>query len=467
MGRRLLLNRRGPSAPRSPGRLVTALGAWLVLAACGGGGPQLHQVRAPDDPHRDIACSTCHAGPLVDAATWAAVPPQTCTASGCHTEEGPRRVRLGSVEFLHRGHAGDSVVAMSCAGCHLHESGSEPLRAGVDSCSLCHLSQQSAGLAGECRTCHVQPRHVALASQGAEIPHQGLPWIEGGCIRCHFDVTEPPVEVPLAKCAGCHLDLDRAVARGIGEDLHGTHTGVSCVNCHEEGTHRIRAMSSAVDLRCVDCHAREHDVQLTGDFPAAATCNDCHGEVHQAQQRLMLGLVEGLAAPAPSEKFMDGLTCGSCHQQSGARDPDLALSGSAESCVGCHRAEYRTILQWWRTGGQVRVARTATFVDGGVARLATADDSLGMALAEAQAWVTLVREAGALHNLPLAHQLLQEASDRVAAAYRVRGLGMPAPPALGRQPRMGLCTYCHYRPDDPWLFQEMSGSFHRDVLRIN
>lgn len=461
MGRRVLLTRRGHRSPLSPAPALLAAFVLVMLAACGG--PPRQEARAPGDPHGDVACSTCHSGALAQGQE-ATVPAESCTASGCHAEGGPRRVQLGSVEFLHRGHAGDSVVAMGCAGCHEHDQGSELLRADVDACSLCHLNQQSAGLAGECRTCHIQPTHVALASQGVEIPHQGLPWLEGGCIRCHFDVTEPPVEVALGRCAGCHADLDAAVAQGIGQDLHQNHTGVACTSCHEEGTHQIREMTSAVYLQCVDCHTEEHDVVLAADFPAPGTCNQCHQGVHQAQQRLMLGLVPGLSAPSPSEKFMDGLTCRSCHQAEGSAL--AATPGAAAACVGCHRTEYATILRWWETGGQARLARAAPFVEAGARRLASGEDSLSLALEEAREWVALVAEAGAVHNLPLAHRLLQEASDRVTAAYRARGVAMPPAPELGRQPRMGLCTYCHYRPDDPWLFEEMSGSFHRDVLGI-
>ncbi len=439
----------------------------LGLLAAGCGAPELQFARADDDPHREVACATCHAGALADAEV-ASVPAATCASAGCHEDQGPRQVRLGSVEFLHRGHAGDSVVAMQCAGCHLHSAGDEPLVAGVEACSLCHLSEQSAGLAGECRTCHVQPSHVAMASQGVEIPHRGLPWIEGGCVRCHYDVTEAPVDVSLSQCAACHADMDQAVALGIGEDLHGAHTGVGCVSCHEEGTHQIRAMTSAVALECVDCHTVEHDVALTTAFPDPATCNDCHSGVHAAQQRLTLGLVEGLPSPQPSEKFMDGLSCRSCHVASAAASPAPTATGVAAACVDCHRAEYAEILAWWRQGGQARLARVAPFVEGGLPAVDArpADDSLRVALAEARAWVALVREGGAVHNLPLAHQLLQSAADRVAAAYRATGTPMPPPPDLGRQPSMGLCTYCHYRADDPWLFREMSGPFHREVLGI-
>ena len=67
-------------------------------------------------------------------------------------------------------------------------------------------------------------------------------------------------------------------------------------------------------------------------------------------------------------------------------------------------------------------------------------------------------------NLHLAHRLLVQASDQINQAYLDATRSPPAPPELGRDPRMGLCSYCHYRLNDPWLFEEMSGDFHREVL---
>ena len=42
----------------------------------------------------------------------------------------------------------------------------------------------------------------------------------------------------------------------------------------------------------------------------------------------------------------------------------------------------------------------------------------------------------------------------------------PAPPALGRSPRQGLCSYCHYRTDEPGLSESMSDAFHREVMEV-
>jgi hypothetical protein len=76
-----------------------------------------------------------------------------------------------------------------------------------------------------------------------------------------------------------------------------------------------------------------------------------------------------------------------------------------------------------------------------------------------------VEEGQAVHNLPLAHELLTRAQDQLAQAYRDGGAAPPGAFDLGPAPRMGLYTYCHYRTADEWAFQEMSGEFHREALR--
>jgi len=446
MGRRLLLS-------------------CLCAAAFAGGcdRPDSARPRSPDDPHRDVACADCHSGVLVEADR-AATPQAACTASGCHAEGGPRSVSLRSITFLHRNHGADSVVATACAGCHTHPSGLEPLTATVEPCALCHLSEQSAGNAGECRLCHTTLDHVAETSQGLALPHQGLPWVDGGCVRCHYDVTEAPVAVPLARCTACHADTERVVAQGIGEDLHQSHTGVGCLSCHEGTGHRIRAMSSAVRLECSQCHAEVHGVEPIPAWPGTGTCNACHDGIHREQQALVLGMVPGVGSPFPSDKFLDGLTCRSCHLPLPGDDPRVAVEGNADGCRSCHRTEYGEVLEWWQDGADARTDR----VDAALARARTALRGVAAAqpaLDTAALMVAAVRDGGAAHNLRLSHRLLVDAGDRITTAYGAAGRTAPQPPALGREPSMGLCSYCHYRLDDPWVFREMSGEFHRDVLR--
>jgi predicted CXXCH cytochrome family protein len=461
MGRHHLLSRR----PRASAAGVALAIAGMLTAACGG--PPAGAVARPDaeEGHRNLICVDCHDGPLADRGL-AQAPGESCATAQCHTEGGPREARIGSVVFAHRDHGGDSTqVAISCTGCHTHADAQAPLVAEVDACSFCHIGEQAAGPAGECRLCHQNLEHAGVTSQQVAVPHDDLPWMDGGCVRCHYDVTEPPAEISVLRCGSCHDDIDEAVTQGLGTDLHENHTATSCISCHEEGAHRIQAMSSAVQLSCVDCHRQEHDVAVTADFPDAVTCNYCHSDAHEAQQRLLLGVVTELEAPRPSAKFMDGLTCRSCHQAAPGSDPAVAVAGNDATCVECHRREYRRVEDWWIEGSEQRLRRVEAFA-------ATASTRLGedpgpdaaAELAAAASMLELVRSGGAVHNLALAHRLMEEASSRIGEAYRLAGRSVPAAPDLGREPSTGLCSYCHYRVNEPWLFQEMSGAFHREVM---
>lgn len=460
------------------GRRILLIGTGFVLLALAGCASTEGSQAAQEggDPHAGYNCSACHEFTLgtetrlaaeqlmnADSITVRAPAPEArCSNSGCHEDAGPREVSFRSVTFQHRSHGGDTLVAMSCAGCHGHDTGGQPLTASVDPCSLCHLSEQSAGNQGECRVCHSNLEHAGTTSQGLSIPHEGLSWIEGGCVRCHYDVTSAPTEVSVLACRACHDDSN-VVARGIGEDLHTDHTGVGCTSCHQGEAHQIQAMSTSVALECAQCHQEAHAVAVSVAFPDAATCNDCHTGSHTAQQRMVLGLLPGVESPQPSEKFMDGLTCRSCHVPDPGANAATPVAGSEVGCQQCHRSEYRTVLDWWIDGSDDRLRQVRN-------ALGRAENALGdapgaaMRLDSARVLVGLVEEGGATHNLHLAHRLLVQASDQINQAYLDATRSPPAPPELGRDPRMGLCSYCHYRLNDPWLFEEMSGDFHREVL---
>lgn len=417
-------------------------------------------------PHAELACASCHRGDLADRGV-AAVPGAACAASGCHADAGPAEVTVAGVTLPHRNHTDEAgSVAMSCAGCHSHQEGSEPLSGSTDACGLCHAEQLSGENPADCRQCHRSPAHEGQTSQGLDVPHEGMPWIEGECVRCHYDVAEPKTGVSPGTCGACHTDLESITARSIGEDLHPGHTDVACHACHGESSHRIVAMSSAVSLECSQCHVQAHVVEVSPSFPGSVTCNRCHGGVHVEQQRLVLGVIPGFPNARPSEKFVDGLTCRSCHVPVAPTEQQATVTGSPVSCSGCHRSEYATVLRWWNRGTEERTRLVDDYLRSVEARL-PADPPPGAveAMGDAEALLALVRDAGAQHNLPLAHRLFEASVERAGEAARAAGQAAPRAPDLGRLPRMGLCTYCHYRLDDPWQFGDMPGDFHREVLQ--
>ena len=447
--------------------LLTALAA----AACG-------EARVPDVPgdaeaagvdrHAGLTCTACHRGPRAQR-DLASVPSASCTASGCHTDAGPAEVTLASATFEHRNHGAEDSVAMGCAGCHGHASGSEPLSTGTDACGLCHVEQLDGTTPGDCTACHRVPDHVGATSQTVEIRHETMTWLEGECVRCHYDVSVPTIQVPGAACADCHTSLQALTARSVGVDLHPDHTEVGCTACHGASGHRIVAMSSAVSLDCSQCHRVSHGVEVDAFFPGTYTCNACHGEVHAEQQRMLLGAVPGRPDAAPSEKFMDGLTCRSCHVSPSGRGSggSTAVTGSEVSCTGCHQAEYGTVLAWWNAGTAQRVRLVEEYLGRASARVGSGGDSARTLMADAERLLTLVRAGGGQHNIPLTHDLLGASVARAGDAVRAGGGTPPTPPALGRRPRMGICTYCHYRTDDQMRFGEMNEDFHRRALGVD
>lgn len=444
---------------------ASASASWVLLVATLLLGSCTKPDASGDTGHADLTCVTCHQGDVADTG-MPSVPRSTCARSDCHGQSIPAEVTLSNVTFQHRSHGADAAVALGCAGCHTHETGKEPLTAGADACGLCHAGEMKGDEGEECAECHGHPEHVTMTSQGVPVPHEGLPWVSHSCVRCHYDVSEPPQQVPISRCQNCHHDVEATAAQAVGRDLHPGHAGVACVSCHEAGSHRIVAMSSAVFLDCNDCHLRVHGVEVPEDWPSE-NCIACHQDSHQAQQRLLLGLAGRGLEPTPSEKFMNGLVCRSCHvRPQGSKAPDV-LRGGPAGCVDCHEPRYARVLRWWEEGLSQREAVVGRYVQRGKEALAGAGgpDSVQILLNDADAFLTLVRQAGGEHNLRLSHKLFTESLARTARAYELAGRTPPERPYLGRPPSMGICSYCHYRLNDPMEFQEMPEDFHLRVMK--
>jgi hypothetical protein len=417
--------------------------------------------------HGKLACADCHNGGLADRSL-ALVPDGSCTAAGCHAKDIPSTVALASVGFNHLDHGSTGEPTVGCAGCHTHADGAQPLVAGAETCGLCHEDAVSGARGEDCRLCHTTPDNVGLTSQGVSVPHQGLPWIEGGCLRCHYAVARPVHDVSLNRCAACHDDVAAATQSGIGENLHPLHEGTACASCHEEDNHRIQAMSSAVELDCAACHTEAHGTTSDHAWLSNETCNACHQKVHQGPQQILLGIVPEQQATLPSQHFMDGLTCSSCHfpAQSAQADPGSPTVGTAQACVNCHRAEYATVLRWWNQGLAERAVLVDRYLAGAEAAASgrPEGDPASQAVRKARTLLDLIRVSGGQHNLPLAHRAFEDALAGAADAYRLTGRGVPPAPTMGRAPRQGLCSFCHYRLAEPGFSTSMNDAFHREVV---
>jgi hypothetical protein len=437
------------------GRAALLIALVLGLAAC-----------RPDSVtvgHEALACARCHQGGMSDRSI-AAVPPETCSDGQCHAQLSTvaASARGLAVRFEHSAHDSIEAIAVGCAGCHTHSEGEDPIPGDVGSCGLCH-QEELAGPGGQgCRECHVDLTHEGVTSQGLVIPHQDFPSFAKGCLRCHFQVSEPVPEVAAERCTACHADRTEILEAGIGIDLHPPHLSISCGACHETDTHRIEAMSSAVSLRCSDCHSVEHEVPIEGLEGWSTTCIDCHRDTHAEEQALVLGIEPGRESPRPAEHFSEGLTCASCHPTGSGTRPIRASSGGAV-CESCHRPGYATIERWWSEGIRSRLdavdAYLATAEAVGRRRQIGADDR--RLLETMRARLELVRAGEGAHNVYLAHDVFVDVVDAAERVLVGAGVGT-APPALGGHPREGFCSYCHYGPEVDQQRWDTALGFHRN-----
>lgn len=415
------------------------------------------------DPHAELACAACHNGEKTPKSR-ASVTREACAASGCHTEGGPENVTLATATFEHRNHAAKSEITVNCAGCHTHEDGTQPLRASVDACALCHGANLAGNSAEDCQLCHTKPRHVTMTSQGIPIAHSALPWLETGCARCHFDVMQPQKKVGMNKCLSCHEQGHELTKEAIARDLHPTHRGVTCTSCHEAGLHKVSEMSSAVALSCADCHTKDHDQRTTS--ASTEVCAACHGDAHQSQQRMVLGIV-GDGRIMPSAKFMTGATCRSCHAPPSVWETvDVEpRRGQAEACAGCHDAEYDKVLDWWLDGVKTREKQARNYVLTAQNALKSGPDTAQALIGKSIAALDLVRAAGGQHNLELADLIFRESVGNAAGAYRAAGRRAPGVPDFGNTPHVGTCSFCHYSSTEQWDYKKMPRGLHDRLIQ--
>lgn len=375
------------------------------------------------------------------------------------------------VGFQHLRHPDGRGGVVPCASCHTHGPDSLQLAAGTAACALCHSAAISGRSDSGCTMCHPNPRHTRSTSQGVQLPHATLQNARVPCTRCHYRLSSGTTSVSPNRCASCHQPREVARTGQLSADSsHAAHRDIACTTCHERITHRVVAMSAAVNLECLTCHSLLHSPSVpAADSAPDSSCGNCHRGVHAEEQRLVLGLLPG-DSMRPSSMFMGGVTCRSCHITANrpAPPPGRSLRGTPAACTGCHGGAWNDILGRWRRGYARRRAMIAGYLN-------AADSSLGphaapaarASLNEARGLLDFVDRAGPLHNLPISDRLMRRTLALASQAYRASGRTPPPPPSLGPPVLEGTCLSCHYGVEEaPLALDSAAGrrSTHADHL---
>jgi nitrate/TMAO reductase-like tetraheme cytochrome c subunit len=190
------------------------------------------------------------------------------------------------------------------------------------------------------------------------------------CISCHSDLIHGAGEVTRRDCQNCHdqerylKDLDHPTTQVV-EDYHRVHAAAQrarCNDCHRLIEHKLLPMT--------DIHEA---VSLLS--PVRQDCQNCHPSHHREQVEMLLGqggFVQGITS-LPNPMTGSRANCRACHTARGADPKDEAvITGTLESCRGCHGQEYVKLFTQWKEGIAARLKEAQDLLASTEQRLAAA-----------------------------------------------------------------------------------------------
>ncbi|MGC8916566.1 MAG: hypothetical protein ACP5NF_06260 [Thermoanaerobaculum sp.] len=390
--------------------------------------------------HREVPCVSCHTEyRYVLSRTYlkyflgvyttqlrAEVADDRCLT--CHEKQNldTDKVFLKNIHFSHQGHLGEMRRGkrLHCTSCHSGLVMGEEKQAthvGVDEavCFTCHFkgAEQGQAVTG-CLVCHGPPK-VVVTHQGFEFNHET--YLKKGvrCSTCHVEVTRGDANVPVERCAACHVS--RAEAYKDTQRIHDIHLrqhAIDCKRCHNRMEHGKVVMAAALGERCENCHKPEHT----------------------AQEQVYIGIGGRGVPDMPSTMFLARVACDSCHAEPGS-DPRVGAERLRASCVHCHSAGYdRMVDDWIRELAELRglVEHAVRQAEARVEAMGKAGARFRQGLEDARYNLNFLAKGRGEHNVRYAVELLRYALDQ---ATKVPGVAVPPSPILASG--SGYCRVCH------------------------
>ena len=259
-------------------------------------------------------CSACHEPPMEHLKT-------TEGCNTCHIDSGWRPARFDhSFYLLTGGH-----FSVNCTSCHPggRYEVTQPL------CESCHSppADHVVGDVGTCELCHTNegwkpavydhtgfPLTQSHASASCLSCHKGGVFVgtPTSCANCH---NPPTTHVGMSNnCASCHTkwSWSPSTFTHSGSLLSGSHTGLTCGQCHTGGSYANQSSS------CASCHTAPQDHPI----PNPGNCASCHTTNSFSSATLS-------HTTFPLTGSHTSLACTSCH--SGGTYVSLGTS-----CSSCH-----------------------------------------------------------------------------------------------------------------------------------
>ena len=234
--------------------------------------------------------------------------------------------------------------------------------------------------------------------------------------------------------------------RGIVGGLVAGLAAATLVAWTSAGAQRTRAAADSENLDCTSCHPNVHATMPDTGQVASGRCTACHAKAHEAVRWLYAGTGAD-STIRPDRMFDARVGCRGCHTDSAlaARADAPKLAAVERACTSCHGTRFEKILPRWSRSMARRIQLAEGYLTDARAEARFAKHAGAQAqLRAATADLGRVVKGRGLHNVPGSDALLRSAIRKTGAAYRVAGLQVPPPPALGPDPARVSCAYCHY-----------------------
>lgn len=259
----------------------------------------------------------------------------SCLQSGCHE----KRLLEGKVLFKraivfdHKDHLEKIKRGekLHCTSCHSQIVQGAHISVTEKVCYLCHFKGAAKGeSATGCPSCHGVPTKV-VEHEGFSFSHDAYLKLGVACKQCHTEVVRGEGEVPDSRCFSCHVE--RLEKKHDFALIHNTHVNkhkINCFSCHNPIEHGNIAMVGPLEIRCENCHVKQHNIQ---------------------KQMYMGSGGQGLP-DLPSRMFAAQVTCTGCHIH--ATEKGEPVSGEKrtvaerEACTSCHGKGYDLMLDDWK-----------------------------------------------------------------------------------------------------------------------
>lgn len=406
--------------------------------------------------HSDVTCVKCHdygvaALTLSALKYWsdtynprpkANVHDNSCLVSGCHEVrllEGKSTFKKGII-FDHTAHLGKVLRGeeLRCTSCHNQivqydqEVTQQHMAVNEKSCFVCHFKDAGQGEAiTGCETCHGMPTDTVMHG-GFAFDHGPYLKLKVECKQCHTSIVKGDGAVPEARCYSCHLERSRQ--EHTREELHQIHVttnGVDCYACHSDIEHGNYEMVSALDIKCENCHLRQHN----------------------RPKQLYMGIGGKDTLDMPSQMFAAQVSCTGCHTHISPQGEPMALQERKEaqraSCVTCHGAGFDLMFDNWRNGSRKVVEEFGAYLKSMTSEVRSLGNSASAqtaraALDTAEYNFEFVKESHIPHNIKYALYLLNASGDRVERALEAAKPSATIPDrGKSLLPENTCLTFCH------------------------